>query len=124
MANNTIEHLPKESYYAVQVEASKVAGYMLYLIKHAMVYYFTDRAPMLTEFKDWVVEEIVAKRGWAIDQVKFARRNFFLIVFSKEAHRDAALDIAPGTWIVNLCALFHGNMHLACKDITTCYLSG
>lgn len=59
-----------------------------------MVCYFTNRAPLRTNFKDWVAKEIVGKRGWAIDQVKFSRWNFYLIIFSEEAHRDAALDIA------------------------------
>lgn len=71
IANNTIEHWHQKSFYTVEVDAMELAGYTLYLIKHAMVCYFTNRCLLLSKFKDWVSKEIFCKRGWGVDQVKF-----------------------------------------------------
>lgn len=38
---------------------------------------------------------MVCKCGWPINQVNFVGRNFYLIVFSIEEHREEALHIAP-----------------------------
>lgn len=38
---------------------------------------------------------MVKKRGWPIDQVKFASRIFYLIVFSHEAHQEEDIHTTP-----------------------------
>ncbi|CAM6098150.1 unnamed protein product [Calypogeia fissa] len=60
-----------------------------------MICYFTDRAPLLQDFKDWISFELGTKRGWPTSQIKFLGKNFFLIHFDNPAHRDDTLILAP-----------------------------
>lgn len=56
-----------------------------------MIYYFTDRPPLLQEFFDWAEYEMHAKNGWHINVGK----NFFLIAFDEVADHEEALAFSP-----------------------------
>ncbi|CAM6084773.1 unnamed protein product [Calypogeia fissa] len=65
------------------------------LKEHAMICYFTDRAPLLHDFKDWIEYEMEARRGWPIKQIKFLGKNLFMVYFEEFIHREEALTLAP-----------------------------
>lgn len=60
-----------------------------------MVGYFTDRPPLLLDFKTWVREELEQKGGWLVLHTQYLGKTFFLIEFEDQADKDSALDFAP-----------------------------
>ncbi|CAM6082405.1 unnamed protein product [Calypogeia fissa] len=95
IAEITIEKWSEQEYVECNWDFEEAAYAVDKLGAHAMICYFTDRAPLLQDFRDWITFELGTQRGWPTTQIKFLGKNFFLVQFENPAHRDKALILAP-----------------------------
>ncbi|CAM6082592.1 unnamed protein product [Calypogeia fissa] len=91
----TSENWHEQEFVECQWDFAEAALEVQKLQSHAMICYFTERAPLLQDFKEWISFELGTQRGWPTRQIKFLGKNFFLVHFDDPAHRDEALILAP-----------------------------
>ncbi|CAM6100298.1 unnamed protein product [Calypogeia fissa] len=95
LAAVTKENWDSQEYVECSWDYAEAAYEAKKLKKHAMLVYFPDRAPLLQDFKEWIEYEMGVLRGWPTMQIKFLRKNFFLVYFEEFIHREEALNFAP-----------------------------
>ncbi|CAM6111226.1 unnamed protein product [Calypogeia fissa] len=95
IAQITAEKWADQEYVECEWDYVEAAYEAKKLKEHAMICYFTDRAPMLQDFKEWIEYEMEDRQGWPIKQIKFLGKNFFMIYFEEFIHREEALTLAP-----------------------------
>lgn len=95
LAANSWEEWPELHSQTIEHNLAETVTYATQFANNAMVGYFTDRPPLLSDFKIWVREELERKSGRSILHTQYLGKNFFLIEFEDQADRDSALDFAP-----------------------------
>ncbi|CAM6093891.1 unnamed protein product [Calypogeia fissa] len=76
-----------------------------------MICYFTDRAPLLQDFRDWIQFKLGTQRGWPTTHIKFLGKNFFLVTFANPLHREEALLLAPWFMVHRFVYTFKWEAH-------------
>ncbi|CAM6124130.1 unnamed protein product [Calypogeia fissa] len=71
IARITAENWSEQEFAECDWDYAEAAYEAKKLKDHAMLCYFTDRPPMLNDFREWIEYEFTAKRGWPVLQVKF-----------------------------------------------------
>lgn len=95
LVNNSVEDWPELHYRIIEHNLNKTITNTTQFSNNAMVVYFTNRPPLLQDFKIWVREELERKSGWPINRVQYLGKNFSLIEFDDPADRNNALDFSP-----------------------------
>lgn len=88
----------KKPHMSIQLELEETTRYTHILLKHGMLYYFTDRCSMLSDLNKWMTKVLAGECLWSIHHVKFVGMNFYLIIFKKSDHYTQAL--AAKLWFV------------------------
>ncbi|CAM6097614.1 unnamed protein product [Calypogeia fissa] len=93
IAEITTEKWAKQEFVECEWDYVEAAYKAKKLKEHAMICCFTDHAPLLQDFKDWIKYEMEARQGWPIKQIKFLDKNFLMEAKNKDEEEEDQIGI-------------------------------
>lgn len=94
IGSNSSMNWASKPHETIDLDVSNIVQYTLFILKNAMIFYFTDRCPLLTTFQAWAVAKC-KQWGWPLLHVKFVGHNFFILYFKDLEHTEMMLETHP-----------------------------